>query len=179
MVGHYWLRDPRRAPSPELMKAIEDATTAVKSFAKGIHQAGKFKRFLSIGIGGSALGPMFVADALGDPSSDQMEPHFIDNTDPDGMDRILRSLSGKLGETLVVVTSKSGSTPEPRNGMLAAAAAYRAAGLDFGRLGQGFIIGIQTREALAAAGGCAGNGGRGCGLPHEAEALGGPAAHAR
>jgi glucose-6-phosphate isomerase len=154
MVGHYWLRDPRRAPSPELTKAIEDATTAVKSFAKGIHQAGKFKRFLSIGIGGSALGPIFVADALGDPSSDRMEPHFIDNTDPDGMDRVLRSLSGKLGETLVVVTSKSGSTPEPRNGMLAAAAAYRAAGLDFGRhavavTGAGSALDREAKDWLA------------------------------
>jgi glucose-6-phosphate isomerase len=133
MVGHYWLRDPKRAPSPELSKAIEDAVASVKSFAKEVHAAGKFKRILSVGIGGSALGPMFVADALGDPSGDRMEPHFIDNTDPDGFARVLRSLEGKLGETLTIVTSKSGSTPEPRNGMLAVGAAYRAAGLDFGR----------------------------------------------
>jgi glucose-6-phosphate isomerase len=46
---------------------------------------------------------------------------------------VLRSLSGKLGETLVVVTSKSGSTPEPRNGMLTTEAAYKAEGLDFAR----------------------------------------------
>jgi glucose-6-phosphate isomerase len=105
----------------------------VKAFAKDIHQAGKFKRILCVGIGGSALGPMFVADALGDPKADRMVPYFIDNTDPDGIARVLRSLEGKLGETLTIVTSKSGSTPEPRNGMLAVAAAYRAAGLDFAR----------------------------------------------
>ncbi len=133
MVGHYWLRDPKRAPTPELTKAIEGAVASVQAFAKDVHQAGKFKRLLSVGIGGSALGPMFVADALGDPASDRMQAYFIDNTDPDGIARVLRCLEGKLGETLTIVTSKSGSTPEPRNGMLAVAAAYRAAGLDFAR----------------------------------------------
>jgi glucose-6-phosphate isomerase len=133
MVGHYWLRDPKRAPTPEITKAIEDAIAAVKAFTREIHQAGKFKRVLSIGIGGSALGPMFVADALGNPTTDRMAVHFIDNTDPDGFDRVLRSLKGKLGETLVIVTSKSGSTPEPRNAMLAVAGAYKAEGLDFAR----------------------------------------------
>jgi glucose-6-phosphate isomerase len=133
MVGHYWLRDPKRAPTAEITKAIEDTVAAVKAFARSIHQAAKFKRVLSVGIGGSALGPMFVADALGDPATDRMAVHFIDNTDPDGFDRVLRSLKGKLGETLVVVTSKSGSTPEPRNGMLAVAAAYKAEGLDFAK----------------------------------------------
>jgi glucose-6-phosphate isomerase len=133
MVGHYWLRDPKRAPSPELAKAIEQAAASVQAFAADIHRAGQFKRFLSIGIGGSALGPMFVADALGHPASDPMAASFIDNTDPDGFARVLRSLEGKLAQTLVIVTSKSGSTPEPRNAMLAAAAAYKAAGLDFAR----------------------------------------------
>jgi glucose-6-phosphate isomerase len=154
MVGHYWLRDPRRAPTPEITKSIEDAVASIKAFAKDVHRAGKFKRILSIGIGGSALGPMFVADALGDPSSDPMEPHFIDNTDPDGFARVLRVLSGKLGQTLVLVTSKSGSTPEPRNGMLAVAAAYREAGLDFARhavavTGAGSALDKEARGWLA------------------------------
>ena len=43
-----------------------------------------------------------------------------------------RRLGGALGETLAVVISKSGGTPETRNGMLEAAAAYERAGLDFG-----------------------------------------------
>jgi glucose-6-phosphate isomerase len=133
MVGHYWLRDSKRAPNPEIRKSIDDAVAAVKAFAKDVSREGRFKHILSIGIGGSSLGPMFVADALGDPATDRLEPHFIDNTDPDGFARILRVLSGKLAETLVIVTSKSGTTPEPRNAMLAIAAAYRAEGLDFAR----------------------------------------------
>jgi glucose-6-phosphate isomerase len=140
MVGHYWLRDPKGAPTHEISSEIESAGSAIKVFAHDVHtgrvkpaKAARFTRLLSIGIGGSALGPMFVADALGDPATDRMTVHFIDNTDPDGIARVLRTLAGKLPETLVVVISKSGATPEPRNAMLTVAAAYKAAGLDFAR----------------------------------------------
>jgi glucose-6-phosphate isomerase len=65
-----------------------------------------------------AASPMFVADALGNPAKDRMRVDSIDNTDPDGIARTLQLLAGRLGETLCVVTSKSGGTPETRNGML-------------------------------------------------------------
>jgi glucose-6-phosphate isomerase len=140
MVGHYWLRAPALAPTAELRAAIEDALRGVKSFAVEVHRgalrppgAGAFRRLLCVGIGGSALGPMFVADALGDPRRDRLAPAFLDNTDPDGFERVLGALGAQLAETLVVVTSKSGGTPETRNGMLAAQAAFRARGLPFAR----------------------------------------------
>lgn len=140
MVGHYWLRDSQRAPTPDLTRAIDEALASIKAFAAGVHsgrikppRAAKFTHVLSIGIGGSALGPMFVADALGDPSTDRMTLHFLDNTDPDGIARVLRAVAGRLAETLVLVISKSGGTPEPRNGMLSVAAAFKAEGLDFAR----------------------------------------------
>jgi glucose-6-phosphate isomerase len=140
MVGHYWLRAPRLAPTPELAGEIEGTARAVKSFAADVH-AGRvrpprspaFTRLLCVGIGGSALGPMLVADALSEPGRDRLEPSFLDNTDPDGFARTLARLAGQLPETLVLVTSKSGGTPETRNGMLAARAALEAAGLDFPR----------------------------------------------
>ncbi len=133
MVGHYWLRAPKLAPTPDLTAEIENTLKAIQAFAARIHSEGKFKQVLSIGIGGSALGPMFVSSALGEPSTDRMAVHFIDNTDPDGIALVLARLQGKLGETLVTVTSKSGGTPDTRNGMLLVAAAYGAAGLDFAK----------------------------------------------
>jgi glucose-6-phosphate isomerase len=140
MVGHYWLRDPARAPTPEIRREIEETTSRLKRFAEDVH-AGRvapegqprFTQLLCIGIGGSALGPMFVADALGDREKDRLAPHFLDNTDPQGFARVFGALGAKLAETLVVVTSKSGGTPETRNGMLAAKAAFGSAGLDFAR----------------------------------------------
>ncbi len=131
MVGHYWLRTPKLAPQPELTAEIESTLSAIKTFAAKVHGEGKFTDVLSIGIGGSALGPMFVADALGHPATDKMRVHFFDNTDPDGIARVLSGLEGKLEKTLVLVISKSGGTPETYNGMKLAEAAFARAGVDF------------------------------------------------
>ncbi|MFP4166241.1 MAG: glucose-6-phosphate isomerase [Opitutales bacterium] len=139
MVGHYWLRAPERAPDADITAAIKTCLEQIRSIAADVHNGslqgaeGPFRNLLVIGIGGSALGPQFVADALGGPELDRLQPHFFDNTDPDGMDRTLAQLEGRLGRTLAVVISKSGGTPETRNGMLEAEAAYKAAGLDFAR----------------------------------------------
>jgi glucose-6-phosphate isomerase len=138
MVGHYWLRAPELAPQPEIAQEIRETLEAVQVFADKVHlgeikpqKASRFTRVLSVGIGGSALGPMFVADALGGPATDLMQPHFVDNTDPEGIARELARIGTVLDKTIAVVMSKSGSTPETRNGMLAVAAAYENQGLDF------------------------------------------------
>ena len=132
MVGHYWLRAADRAPQPELRDAITSTVAQIKAFTQEIH-ADRFTDLLVIGIGGSALGPQFVADALSEPATDKLAPHFFDNTDPDGIARVLKRLEGKLDTTLAIVISKSGGTPETRNGMLEAKAAYEKAGLSFAK----------------------------------------------
>jgi len=136
-VGHYWLRAPEKAPEPELGAAIRDTWARVLDFAARVHdgrvsppRADRFRHVLVIGIGGSALGPQLVADALGGPG-DRLTAHFLDNTDPDGLDRVLGGLGDGLAETLAVVISKSGGTAETRNGMVEAEAAYRSRGLEF------------------------------------------------
>ena len=138
MVGHYWLRDAKLAPTADLTRAIEGSLAQIHAFAADVHSGrlvgstGKpFTRLLVIGIGGSALGPQLVNHALGQPAADKMTVSFFDNTDPDGIDYVLAPLVGHLSETLVVVISKSGGTAETRNGMLEAAAAFSAAGLAF------------------------------------------------
>ena len=138
MVGHYWLRDAGLAPNASLRNDIEETNGRIKRFAAEIHAGeitpseGKFRHLLIIGIGGSALGPQFVADALGNPG-DPMDAFFFDNTDPDGFDRVWAKLKDALEQTLVIVISKSGGTKETRNGMVEAEAQYRAARVDFAR----------------------------------------------
>src|SRR5437868_6421534 len=139
MVGHYWLRNPALAPSVELRADIEETNKRIKRFAADVHvgkiaaEDGKrFEHILLIGIGGSALGPQFVADALGS-SHDPMDILFFDNTDPDGFDRFFDRMADSLSQTIVVVVSKSGGTKETRNGMLEAEAAFDADGLQFVR----------------------------------------------
>jgi glucose-6-phosphate isomerase len=138
-VGHYWLRAPELAPDEVTRKEILDCLKQIHFFAKKVHskkivgESGPFENLLIIGIGGSALGPEFVSEALGHPATDCLRAYFFDNTDSDGMDRVLAKLKGQLGKTLTVVISKSGGTPEPRNGMKVAEAAYEAAKLSFAR----------------------------------------------
>jgi glucose-6-phosphate isomerase len=139
MVGHYWLRAPHLAPTAELAKDITDALAAIKDFTAKVHSGaikgprGAFKNLLVVGIGGSALGPQLVYQALGQPGKDKLAIYFFDNTDPDGMDYVLGQIGTQLADTLVVVISKSGGTVETRNGMLEAAAAFRKAGLDYAK----------------------------------------------
>jgi glucose-6-phosphate isomerase len=137
MVGHYWLRKPSLAPNAELRAEIENTNARIKKFAAEAHngkiknaRGEKFQHVLSIGIGGSALGPQFIADALG-TARDPMDIYFFDNTDPDGFDRVFDKIDNELARTLVVVISKSGGTKETRNGMLEVEARFKAAGLDF------------------------------------------------
>ena len=137
MVGHYWLRDSALAPTEDLTKEIDDTLAQLESFAAEVIEGkisspnGSFQALLIVGIGGSALGPQFVANALGDPATDKLKPYFFDNTDPDGMDRVLADIGDQLDRTLVVVISKSGGTKETRNGMLEAKAAFESKGLNF------------------------------------------------
>ena len=140
MVGHYWLRAPMLAPTKDIAREITSTVESINKFAADVHAgrakppvAARFTQVLAIGIGGSALGPMFVGDALGNPAGDRMRVHFIDNTDPDGIARTLETLKGLLPETLCIVTSKSGGTPDTRNGMVLAAGAYRGVNLNFAR----------------------------------------------
>jgi len=132
MVGHYWLRAPQMAPTQELRDEIVSTNAAIKQFVSEVRAGGKFTDVLLIGIGGSALGPQFVADALG-TNHDPMRLHYFDNTDPDGFDRVLEQLEPRLEHTLTVVVSKSGGTKETRNGMVEAENRYKKVGLDFAK----------------------------------------------
>ncbi|MGC9452179.1 MAG: glucose-6-phosphate isomerase [Oceanipulchritudo sp.] len=137
MVGHYWLRAPHKAPDPAIESEIKATLQRIQSFAAQVHRGevrgtgGNFEHLLVIGIGGSALGPQFVAQALGQPGEDRLQVHFLDNTDPDGIDLVLSHLRGRLDRTLTVVISKSGGTPETRNGMLEAMQAFLTEGVAF------------------------------------------------
>ena len=157
MVGHYWLRHSSLAPTPEIHSEIEGTVSRIKEIAAKIHggeirgAGGTFKNYLLIGIGGSALGPQFVAHALGNPKTDRLKPFFFDNTDPDGMDRILATIGTDLNRTLCIVISKSGGTKETRNGMLIAEDAFRRAGLDFSQHAVAITMQDSELDKLAVA----------------------------
>lgn len=136
-VGHFWLRAPGLAPEPELEETIKATIDDIERFAQAVHsgsiappEGGAFTKVVLCGIGGSALGPMLLADAFQSPDA-PMTLTVLDNTDPEGIDLALQRV-GALQDALVVVISKSGGTPETRNGMLEVQRAVEAQGLTFG-----------------------------------------------
>ncbi len=136
MVGHFWLRAPGLAPKPELEDAITGSIAGVEAFVQAVHsgriappEGGTFTKVVLCGIGGSALGPMLLADVFGGPEA-PMALCVLDNTDPEGIDLQLERL-GSLHDALVIVISKSGGTPETRNGMLEVERAVKQQGLAF------------------------------------------------
>ena len=124
-VGHFWLRAPERAPDA-LGDDITGALEAIRLLAGQVRDQETFKTVLQIGIGGSALGAQLLNGAL---AGDGLSVAFLDNTDPEGMDRVLAGLD--LATTLVLVVSKSGGTRETRNAMVEVRAVCAAQGLDW------------------------------------------------
>ncbi|MCA1676880.1 MAG: glucose-6-phosphate isomerase, partial [Actinobacteria bacterium] len=138
MVGHYWLRAPHVAPTPTIGAAIREAAASVRHFADAVNRGdvrgtdGPFEHVLHVGIGGSALGPQLLCDAFAG-AEDRRAVHFLDNADPDGIDRLVDRLDGALGRTLVSVVSKSGHTPTPMQVTTELEMRYRQQGLEFPR----------------------------------------------
>ncbi|MFK7740199.1 MAG: glucose-6-phosphate isomerase [Planctomycetota bacterium] len=143
-VGHYWLRAPGMAPDEGVQESIRSVIDDLQAFAADVHsgrisppEGGAFAKVVLCGIGGSALGPMLLADAFGGATMGAagsieapMALTVLDNTDPEGIDEKIQRVGG-LQDALVIVISKSGGTPETRNGMLEVRRAVEAQGLSF------------------------------------------------
>ena len=120
MVGHYWLRDPEAAPSSEIESEIMDSIRELQSFSSGIlegkivnENGESFIGMIYAGIGGSALGPQLVCDAL--KNKDSFRIMFLDNTDPQSIYELIMDLGDDLQRYLIVSVSKSGGTRETAN----------------------------------------------------------------
>ena len=74
-------------------------------------EANNWKHIVILGIGGSALGPLAVRDALVGPFEKGIKLHVLDNIDPALTEHTLSNLP--LSKTKFVVISKSGTTTEP------------------------------------------------------------------
>ncbi len=102
--------------------------------------------FVTIGIGGSALGAAAIRDALLPPSWNELDDeargraprlHILDNPDPDTVSALLARLNP--ARTLFNVVSKSGATPETTAQFLVAWDWLEAA-LGPGRAGARFLF---------------------------------------
>lgn len=103
-----------------LHETTRDILPKLTAFAAETREAGK-TRVVLCGMGGSSLGPEVIARTHGVPLV------VLDSTDPA---QVRAALSGDLSSTVVVVSSKSGSTVETDSQKRAFEEAFRVAGLD-------------------------------------------------
>lgn len=86
---------------PQNKELLQESTNVYRVF--------QHKRyFIHVGIGGSALGPEMLLNALGDKSGCKFV--FLNNIDPDDLCRNLEEVD--LKQALIYVVSKSGTTAE-------------------------------------------------------------------
>jgi glucose-6-phosphate isomerase len=103
-------RSNGQLPFYDLPKRQDDIST-VRAYTDSAK--GRFSDVVILGIGGSSLGPAALQMALGqsaDHITDAPHMHFPDNVDPFEFDQLLGTLD--LQNTLFIVTTKSGGTPE-------------------------------------------------------------------
>jgi len=101
MVGH-WLRDPKQL-TPELTRDIVQTLEQIEAFTRkvhtgAIHPPSTLYRHSFHWHWWFSLGPQFVAEALA--PFPPLAIHFIDNSDPAGIDSILTRLRNRLASTL-------------------------------------------------------------------------------
>ena len=92
----------------EAVDASKKEHEKLKNFLKKIE--GRFSNLITIGIGGSELGPQALYNSLEYLNKKGKTIHFISNIDPDNTYAAVRK--SDLKKTLVTVVSKSGSTLE-------------------------------------------------------------------
>ena len=100
------------SPAPAAHAAYETAA-AVRVRMRGLIEAleaGEVTDIVSVGIGGSDLGPRLVADALRGPVPGRFRVHFVSNVDGAAAQRVLAPLDPK--RTAAILISKTFGTQE-------------------------------------------------------------------
>ena len=118
---------PVRVGGANVIPAIRDAQQRMRAIAQSLRggtwlgaTGQPIRDVVSIGIGGSDLGPRLVCDALTAPQDSHVRVSFVSNVDPAALTRALAPLDPAA--TLFVVVSKTFTTQET----LANASAARA-----------------------------------------------------
>jgi len=89
---------------------VHEVFAKLKAFVHAAHEPGRFTDVVSIGIGGSHLGPEMVVRALTPLKGPKLRTHFVSNVDPMHVARVLGPLDP--AKTLVIVISKTFTTQE-------------------------------------------------------------------
>lgn len=88
---------------------IDEELKKLRRFVSRVHKEGRFSHVLHLGIGGSALGPEMVVEAL-THLGPKMDVHVVSNVDGAALAAVLPKLDAS--RTIVVIASKTFTTLE-------------------------------------------------------------------
>jgi len=120
-VLHAALRNRKQTPlyleGENITDSVENALSKMKAFTEEVRQ-GQWKGYsgkritdvVSIGVGGSNLGPQMVTEALKQYSDDSLNVHYVSNVDGTQIANVLRPLNPE--KVLFIVSSKTFTTTE-------------------------------------------------------------------
>ena len=117
---HHLLRNPAPSPAQKAQVAtdlianaeqdVQATLHAMLAYAEAVRQDAHITDIVSIGIGGSGLGPAMVVAALQDLWLPQQRVHFVSNVDGMELGSLLRQLRPE--RTLFLIASKTFTTAE-------------------------------------------------------------------
>jgi len=111
----------------DVMAGVDRVLSRMRTFCDGVHSGerrgytdAEFTDIVSIGIGGSALGPLMATEALKPYARARLRVHFVSNVDGTDVVETLKDLDAE--STLFVVVSKTFTTEETLANALSARA---------------------------------------------------------
>lgn len=117
---------PQRSEVRAMRERMAHIASRVRSGEWSGWSGKRIRAVVNIGIGGSHLGPYFVADALSHLQPEALSLHFVSNVDPRDLEDTLRDLDPAT--TLFVIASKTFGTLETLQNASVARAWLLAAG---------------------------------------------------
>jgi len=140
----------------DVMPGVHDVLARMRVFADEVRQGrwlghtGRPIRDVSIGIGGSSLGPRMVCEALRPYQSDDLRVHFVSNVDGSQLVETLDGLDPAT--TLFVIASKTFTTQETSTNADSARAWCLKALQDESAIARHFVAVSTNREAVISFG---------------------------
>ncbi|WP_426357617.1 glucose-6-phosphate isomerase [Pseudocolwellia sp. HL-MZ19] len=160
-VLHTALRDRNSAPividGENVIEEVQVALNHVKAFSDKVrygewvgYSGEAITDVVSIGVGGSNLGPEMVTEALAEYGSKDLQMHYVSNVDGTQVANVLRHLNPET--TLFIVSSKTFTTSETMTNATTAMQWLVAAAFDKNAIAKHFVAVSSNKEKATAFG---------------------------
>ena len=137
----------------DVMEGVGRVLEKMRQFCEGVHTGqwrgytdSKITDIVSIGIGGSALGPLMVTEALKPHARSGLKIHFVSNVDGTDVVETVKDLDAE--STLFVVVSKTFTTEETLANALSARAWFLERVGDSSAVAKHFVAVSVNEEAV-------------------------------